>query len=313
MASYKINPDANSEKPMRSVQFFNLYFSNFGSIMLANILLLPFTLLAALYAAASYKLLGGLNIPIASASLIILNAGMSGVALVCRYIYTKKEFSVFQTFKKGVKENAARFAVHGLIFYIVFAISSLSVTLYHGGTKTNGIFWVPLVITALVSLFVLFASYYMNVMTVTMDISLRDTYRNCALFSFGELKNNIFTTIALAVMGAVIFTICYIVNNMWVILLILALLQAFVIPATVQYIITFYIYDDMVAILDETNRNRKGDEPQEEKKPSMPVLDRQEAEDISRIASDSKDEFIYYNGKMIKRSEVEKLLSSDDE
>ncbi len=311
MAEYRIDPEAVSDKPMRSQRFFELYFSKFKYLILANLFLLPFNLAAAGIAALVYKLFGALNIPAAAVGLIVLNVGMSGVALICRYICSGKEFSAFTAFKKGIKENALRFTIHGVMFYAVFAVSFLSISLYYNGTKTNGIFWVPLVITGLIALFVLFASYYMNVMTVTMDISLKDTYRNCALFSFGELKNNILATVALAILAAVIFTVAYIVNEPITVLVILGVLQLFLIPSTVQYIITFYVYDDMIGILDESRRAVKDDED-EASKPEQPMLEREEARDIDRLAHDSKDEYIFYNGRMIKRSEVEKMLQDDE-
>ena len=309
VADKRVNTEAYSEKPMRSVRFFNLYFSGFGQLVLANLFLLPFDLLAAGSLFLTYHFLGGINIVAAAASLIILNIGMSGTALICRYICEEKEFSAFAAFKKGLKDNSVQFLLHGIIFFAVFAVSYFSVILYYNGTKTNAVFWLPLIITALIAAAALFALYYPNVMTVTMDIPMKDIYRNCLLFSFGELKNNLMATAALLILGAVIFTIAYIINNMLVILVILGALQIFVIPSTVQYIITFYVYDDMVGILDETRRNRRDDEDEEEKASAKPVLNKEEAEDISRILPDEdKDEYIFYNGRMIKRSEIEKFL-----
>ena len=295
---------------MKGVRFFELYFANLGELMLANLLFLPFNLLALGYAALTYKLIDGINLAAAGAGIVILNVGMSGISLINRYICTEKEYKVFASFKKGLKENALRFFVHGLIFYAVFTVSYLSIRLYYSGTKTNGFFWLPLVITAVIALFVLFASYYMNVMTVTMDISLKDTYRNCALFSFGELKNNFLATAALLILAAVIYTISFIVNNMWVVLIILAMLQLFLLPSTISFIITFYVYDDMVAILDVTRR-KKDDE--EEKKAPIPKLDVNEAHELAHIAEESRDEYIFYNGRMIKRSEVEKMIENSEE
>ena len=294
---------------MRAVRFFNLYFSKFHLILLSNLLFLPFNALAIGYAVLMYKLFGGVNITVTAAAVIILNIGMSGVALVCRYICTGKEFSLLSAFKKGIKENAASFMLHGVIFYIVYAVSYLSIILYYRGTETNSFFWVPLVITALVCFAFLFASYYMNIMSVTMDIPLKDLYRNCALFSFGELKNNLMATLALFILGAVIFTISYIINDMWAVLFVLGLFALFILPSTIQYIITFYVYDDMVAILDESQRSRKSDEDEKEEEPGRPAVSIDEAEDISRMTNDSKDEYIFYNGRMIKRSDVEKMLS----
>lgn len=304
-------PGDSAEKAMRSVRFFNLYFSSFGKLLLSNLMFLPFNILAAGYIFLVYNLLGGINFAAAAPAFVFLNAGMAGVSLVCRYICDEKETGVFGAFMKGIRENILRFVVHGVVFAVVFAVSSLSIALYYGGTKTSGVFWIPLAITTLISLGVLFAAYYLNIMTVTMDISLKDTYRNCFFFSFGEIKNNLKATAALVILSAVVFSISYIINDMWVVLGLLVVLEAFVLPSTVQFIITFYVYDDMLARLDETRQTQKNDQDSDTDKPEQPILNREEAEEISELASNAKDEYIFYNGRMIQRSAVEKILEND--
>ena len=305
MAGYQINPENNLDKKMRTVKFFNLYFSKFKYIFLSNIYFLIFFIISAAYVYLTYMLCGGLNIVAALGAIIILNIGMSGVTSVVRYIYIDKDFSPFKTFIKGLKENWLKFLVHGIAFYLLSAVSYASIALYCSGTKTNSLFWVPLVITALISLLMLFASYYLNIMTVTMNINMKNIYRNCMLFSFGELKNNFMATFALAVLGAVIFTIAVILNKLLLILIICGIITAFIVPSTVQFIITFYVYDSMVEILDDSKKS--DDEPQSEH--TKQRINKEEAEEISRLAADSKDEYIFYNGKMVKRSAVEESLN----
>ena len=305
MAGYQINPENNLDKKMRTVKFFNLYFSKFKYIFLSNIYFLIFFIISAAYVYLTYMLCGGLNIVAALGAIIILNIGMSGVTSVVRYIYIDKDFSPFKTFIKGLKENWLKFLVHGIAFYLLSAVSYASIALYCSGTKTNSLFWVPLVITALISLLMLFVSYYLNIMTVTMNINMKNIYRNCMLFSFGELKNNFMATFALLILGAVIFTIAVIVNKLLLILIICGIIAAFIVPSTVQFIITFYVYDSMVEILDDSKKS--DDEPQSEH--TKQRINKEEAEEISRLAADSKDEYIFYNGKMVKRSAVEESLN----
>lgn len=305
MAGYQINPESNLDKKMQTVKFFNLYFSKFKYILLSNIFFLVFFLISAAYVYLTYVLCGGLNIVAALGAVVFLNIGMSGVTSVVRYIYTDKEFSPFKTFVKGIKENWLKFLVHGIFFYFLSAVSYASIVLYYNGTKTNSLFWVPLVITALISLLMLFVSYYLNIMTVTMNINMKNIYRNCMLFSFGELKNNFMATFALAVLGAVIFTIAVILNKLLLILIICGIITAFIVPSTVQFIITFYVYDSMVEILDDSKKN----DDETEKNAVKQHIKKEEAEEISKLASDSTDEYIFYNGKMVKRSAVEESLN----
>ena len=160
-----------------------------------------------------------------------------------------------------------------------------------------------------VCLFLLFASYYLNIMTVTIDIKLRPLYRNCLLFSFGELKNNFLATIALLIFSAVIFAAIVIFFNPVYVAVMLMLLSLLIIPSTVQYIITFYVYDGMINILDESRKDKKQEKPDENKNKKT-VIEKSEAEELSEVVSDTKDEYIFHNGRMIKRSEVEKQLNN---
>ncbi len=317
MAGYQINPDKNIEKTMRTVQFFNLYFEKFKYIFLANILFIMFNAAAVGWIYLTYIILDGINIIAAASSIIILNVGMAGITNVCRYIYTKKEFSMKKAFFGGLKENGLKFLLHGVVFYMVFSVSYSSLALYYNGTKSNFLFWGPFIITALISIFVLFASYYLNIMTATMDLSLKNIYRNCILFSFGEIKNNFLATIALLIFGAVIFTIAVIINRPIIILALCGIIGIFIAPSTIQYIITFYVYDSMIDILDESTIKEKSEEKNE--KPKINI-NRQEAEEMSKIANEShgsskasdEDEYIYYNGKMVKRSLLDQSNEYND-
>ena len=294
-------------KTMRTVDFFNIYFSKFKYIILSNLMFSIFTIIAAGYIYMTYKLVGGFSVLISAAAVIPLNVGMGGMAQVCRYIYTGKSFSLSKAFFGGIKENFLKTLLHGVVFYLLFAVCYSSVVLYYSGTKSSVIFWVPLVITGLISLLMLFASYYLNIMTVTMDIKLKDLYRNCALFSFGELKNNILVTIALLILSAVIFALSVIVFNPIYTAVMIGLFSLLIVPSTLQYIITFYVYDGMIDILD-ASRKRDTDN---EKKKTRTVIEKNEAEEISNALSGSDDEYIFHNGRMSKRSEVEKQLNND--
>ncbi|MBQ1517981.1 MAG: hypothetical protein IIZ46_07255 [Clostridia bacterium] len=315
MAS-QINPENGFRKTMRTVDFFTVYFDNFKKLVLTNLLFVSFLLPAVVYITAITFLTKGFSLLSAAACIIILNVGMGGVAQVCRYIYTKKDFNTVKTFFKGVLDNYKRCLLHGVILYLFFVFSYSSIVLYYSGTKTNGIFWVPLVITSLISLLMLFASYYANIMTVTIDISLKNIYRNCALFSFGELKNNLLATLALIFFAAVIFTVTIFFKNPLFIILSVLVLSVFIIPSTIQYILTFYVYDSMINILDESRKNDNKNENEEIPRNSAVKVSSDEAEQISEAIDDDKnDEYIFHNGRMIKRSAVLSQLNNgfDDE
>ena len=312
MALNGMRSESDFDKKMKSVKFFNTYFDNFKVLFLTNIFYLIFFIAAGGYVYLTFVLLSQLSQPniiiiTALGGLVILNVGMAGVTEVCRYVYTNKQFSVFRTFAKGLKENFLKFFLHGVVFYLFTAVTYSSVLLYYNGTKKSSFFWIPLIINILISVFLLFTGYYLNLMTASINIELKHIYKNCLLFSFGELKNNILATVALLILGAVFLAAAIIINNSFWIIIVLGILSALLLPSTIQYILTFYLYDDMVAMLDDS----KKDDDEKEEKIAVVSIEQEEAEKISRLAPDTDDEYIFHNGRMIKRSEVEKRLNGE--
>ncbi len=308
MASYKINSGNSPEKEPRLKRFFDIYFKSFKKLLLANLLFFIPVLAAAGILYAVYVLGGGLNVFIAAAAVIVLTPFYEGVALVCRYAYIGEEFSVARTFLRGVRDNLKQSIPHGIVTYIIIVISYFSLNMYYSGISTSKAFLIPFVITILIVLYVLFALYYVNIMTVTLELSIKNIYRNCLLFAFGEMKNNLCVTGALFVLSAVVFALVMLFFNPLALVIISALLIALFLPSAVQYIITFFVYDSMVAVLD-VSAKKGGTE--KEKEPQKPTLSDEEAQELSRLALTTEDEYIYYNGRMIKRSDVEKMINGD--
>ncbi len=309
VASYQINPGNNPEKEPRLRQFFDMYFKNFKKLLLVNLLFFIPTLAAVLILYAIYLLSGSINVFIISAAIIVLEPFYAGVALVCRYVYTGTEFSVARAFFKGVRGNLKQSIFHGIVTYIIFVVSYFSLSLYYGGISASKAFLIPFVITLLIVLYVLFALYYVNVMTVTVELSIKNIYRNCLLFAFGELKNNLFATGALFILSAVVFGLVMVFFNPTALILLSVLLISLFLPSAVQYIITFFVYDSMVSVLDV---NAKKDADEEEPKQKKPALSDEEAQELSGLVRSTEDEYIYYNGRMIRRTDVEKLLDKED-
>lgn len=313
VAGYQINPNRNTDKKTLGQHFFKLYFKNFKHIVLANILFIIPIIIAAAYVYLTYAALGGINLIAAASAIIILNPFVSGLTMVSRCICEERSFTVSKTFFKGMKENWTKFLIHGIIIYIVFLISYFSLSTYLKGTASSGIYWIPFVITALISLLAIFALYYANIMTVTIDIKLKDIYRNCVLFSFGELKNNFFVTLALFIFCAVIFFVLAVFFSPILLIIVGGLLTVLIIPETIQYIITYFVYNDMIAILDKSAKTKKQEQPTAAPAPAPPVVEKEEAEEISRLAPNTQDEYIFHNGRMIKRSIIESQLNSTND
>lgn len=297
--------------------FINNLFHNLGNLFLTNLL---FAVPAGLFFAVFWFINNATGVNsyfILFLTVIPVFPFYAGVVQVTSHIVRGEEnIAVFSNFISGVKENFTRFLIHGVIFYLAIFFSYYSISLYSRIGSVNNIFYFFLAISILITVFFLFVFYYAPSMTVTFDISMKHIYKNSALMTFGEFKHNIIATFGLLILFLICATIllcCVVPVAVIIATIILALL---VVPSVGSFIINSAVYKQMYDVIvsgekkskeiDAKLQNRKNgqlfDDFDTEK--SNPL---EEFDDVNLVESDDADEYIYHNGKMIKRSVLIKL------
>lgn len=303
---------------MRMVNLFSIYFKNLPKLLLANLLFaVPFVLFTGLFNFLGSKL-QVMSIFVALLCVVFVTPFFAGITLVTRNLVRDESVtSIVKLFFKGIKENYKKFIFHGIVLYFAVLACYFSVALYWNLSKTSGLFYLPLVLTSIITLACVFAFYYIPVMTVTLDLPLKYIYKNSFLFSFGEFKNNLFATVGLFILfliGATTFL------SVWWLLLIFIVLF---LPSTASFIVNFYVYDDMMSL--NESKAEKSQEIQDKIKIQNDKLHKENIENVvekldfsSLDLDENKDgeEFLYFNGKMLKRRvliQMKKQQESDDE
>ena len=293
------------------------YFTNFHRIILTNLL---FAAPSAIFFAALYFLNtalfhGAVSVPVMLLVIIPLFPFYAGVVLVCRNIACGDgDQPVIKSFCKAVKDNFLPFLLHGVLIYIATMLSFLSISLYISMLSSGWFFYVLLFFSILVSLFLLYTAFYIPLMNVTYDLPLKYVYKNSFLMSFGEFKNNLFATIALAVVLGICFTVTAFVRSETALMFILGALWALLIPATCTFMYVFFIYDGMVAIIrnkDELSREltdsiEKSMEKHQSAVQSQPI--EEDFSDIDVASLKDTDDYIFHSGRMVKQSTLMKMI-----
>ena len=295
-----------TRKKMRFEVLLDRLFSNFHRIILTNLIFaVPMALAVVLYYIvnpfSNEAISVLLSIVIASA----LFALYSGVVLVCRNLARGDEdVKVFETFMKGVKENSKKFLLYGVIVSVVSALSYLSISIYSKLLSQSWLFYVMMFVCVIIALAVLFVFFYVPVMTVTFDLSLKHIFKNSFLMSFGEIKNNFFALFALVVVLAICFTMVAFCTNAIVLIVVTALVVGLIAPACCQFVVSYFVYDDMYgSIAQRETKSQMLDKAIKEAKEgrdNTPVVEDYSDVDISALKD--TDDYIFYKGKMIKQS-----------
>ena len=313
---------SNEKSPVALTTFITSLFHNFPKLLLTNLLFaVPSAVFFGLFWFVNTAT--GLNsnfiLFLTAIPLFPFYAGV--VQVTSHMVRGEKNVDVVHNFISGVKENFLRFLVHGAVFYAAMFFSYYSITMYASFGRFNGMFYILLAISIIVSIFFLFSFYYIPPMTVTFDISMKNIYKNSALMTIGEFKHNIIATFGLFVLfliDATILLCCYVPIAVIIATIILAL---FLVPSIMSFIINSAVYkpmyktivggDEKSKEIDKKIENRKNGIFDDNEETSQKNI----AEGFSNIEVDENadgDEYIYYNGKMIKRSVLLKIKNDEN-
>jgi uncharacterized membrane protein YesL len=290
----------------------SLYFRNLHKIIFANILFVaPFALVGFVL----YFLTKGLgyvpSLVLTMLTVVICYPLQAGVSKVTRNIAQGKKVKVFTSFADSVLNNYKQFLVHSIILYFILTIGVFSFTFYSSMARlVGGTMIVLLVAMILIAVWILFMFFYIPLMTVTFELPVKDIYKNSALMAIGELKTNFATFFALMILTAICGTPVLLSGASPVLIIIMtAIMLGLFYPASYTYVSSYFIRGNMMMLL-----TGKGDElhPTKSAEERLKKL-RQENEDelqgldIEKVRK-SKEEYIFHNGKMMKRAVVLNML-----
>lgn len=305
---------------------------NFGRMMLVNLI---FALPLFASVAVSWVLYRYL-IPVVTIAFpvvfIIAMPFYPGVVVCARYFSQNiRPESIIKTYFKAVKENALKFLLCGVFMYLAFVGCYYGVGMYSSmASYISWMFYIILFFMILISVFFVFLFYALPLMTVSFDLKFKDIYKNSALMTFGELKNNFFATIGvvayLAVFLMPVIIISYLASVLpvetvkWMLMGYIALAFGVLIPSQCSMIISNYLYPNMRAVIsgdDISYGNTSAPAPNlksfdEEEKLQLEV-DSSDDLSLEQLRQGDAEDYVFYRGKMIKRKILLNNLERKDE
>lgn len=293
------------------VNFFNGFFHNFPRLILTNLLFaVPFAVFFCIF--WLINTLTGLNrMFILLLAVIPIFPFYAGVVQVTSHMVRGEEnVDVFQNFISGIKSNFLRFLIHGIVFYAAVIFSYYSIVVYLEFGSQSNVLYVLMGITIFISVFLLFAFFYIPPMTVTFDLSMKHIYKNSALMTFGEIKHNIIALFGLIILAFACATILFCCTVPIAVIIATVILAVVFIPSIMSYIINSAVYKPMYSmIVDKSKKINRIDEKIENRRQGIFYDDEEEekpnyAEEFASVDIDESgnmEEYIYFNGKMVKR------------
>jgi len=305
--------------------FLSSYFSNFGKFTLLNLIFfVPLALSFAIFFFLCKFLAPQAIMLILPLGIILAAPFYSGVVVVSKGIYFGEiTFGILGEFLKAVKENFKAYILHGVVAYIAFVGCYHGIVIYKHLASTSPVFYVMFFISLVLALFLLFMLFGVTLMSAFFDLKLKDVYKNSLLMTFGELKLNLFATLGIIVSLAVLslpLMLFGILSNFWgetisvvLVSVYAVLLVALILPSVVSSIVTAAVYPDMKRVITgeakaniEAIRKEEQEETESKKTPDFSDIDKDSL-------MKSGGEYVFYNGKMIKKSLILEELEEREE
>lgn len=302
--------------------FFTKFFHNIPKLLLTNLLFaLPFAVFFGIfYLIQTYVFKSIFVLFLAVIPIFPFYAGITQVT--AHMARGEENVDVLHNFLSGIKDNFLRFIIHGVVVFAAIVFSYFSITLYITLASTSSrFFYFLLAISIIIALIFLFAFFYLPSMTVTFDLSMKKLYKNSMLMAFGEFKHNLIAVFGLFILALVCATAILCCGDGLALVIVTAILGLFIVPSIMSYIINCAVYKNMYAMItgsknktDEIDRKlenrRKGQLFDNEPEKSFVPED---FNDLEIDSSKDGDEYIFYNGKMVKRSVLIKQKQKSEE
>lgn len=314
----KEGPGVEKDEPKKPpfVRFFQLYFRKFWQLIQLNLIfVVPAIVVAAM---VFFLYVGGKDAYVtlqindtvkydfyfwttfvAPLPLILLSPFTAGLCFVTRNYVREEHAFIFSDFKDAIKSNWKYFLLNGAICYLVYTFSFTSIGFYGVFSNESKVMVIPLALSFLFVTIFTFAQFYFPVMAITFDLKFKQLYKNAFIFAILGLPRNILLGVLLvALIVALYFTqimplLLPLIAVIWFILL------AF---STCMYTVNFVTYPLIEKHLIKPYHGETEEEKKEEvKEEESALLSAKEMESL-------ESEFIYVNGKLIRRDEYEQEL-----
>ena len=194
--------------------FFDLFFRKIWNI--TGLSLLFFIFLSPIYIGfflfsfmKNYQLLLAILILLFLVFAVFIGPATAGMTKVMRMFLIEKHTYIIRDFFRGFRENFKKASIIGILDILVAlsAYASYNVYPYCAILYDNKLFYIPMVLALSVAIVVFIMNYYIFLMLVATDLSLKNLLKNSFALAFVAMKQNIITTLFVALFGILMFII----------------------------------------------------------------------------------------------------------
>lgn len=237
--------------------------------------------------------------------MILLSPFFAGLTYVTRNFARREHAFIYMDSKEAVAKNWKQFLANGVVTYLLYVLLSFADIYYFASMNESWVYGIPFAVCVMATLIFVFASYYIPVMMLMFDLKLGQIYKNALIFSILGIVRNLIIT-GVTVVFLFVGWKCLTYNLLTVLLLLLFIvLLAF---SFFSFLVNYCVYPIIEKyLIIPYYGEHKDDQPSDFK---FKYERNEEDEEENNDDDLPQSEYVYYNGRLMKREDLQKREDS---
>lgn len=295
------------------------YGKNFKKLFIANLLfLIPSAVITGLLTWLSV-ITGDVLLLLAFLSIIFCMPFFGSLTKIAADLARGKEdINVFALFMDTLVDKGIRFLLLGLIIYPFAIVSIHSFVLYYYMSEKMVTMYLFLGICAIFIVILLFIAFYLLSVAASTDKGLKYVFKNSFYLSFYKARYNYRTLLRLVLIIGIAVLLGYLTGFSAAANIAYWIAALLFLPALLSFTINFGIIDFVDRKLNydmgiKSGTEKLASEAWDSKEEKSEEKTQRTAENLQRIVeTGNDDDYIFHNGKMVKRSVLIKELEAQE-
>ncbi len=294
----------NSTRKYSFSDFFSTYLSNFGKLLIPNLLFcIPLAILIAGIVLLT-NLMGSVNWFLIFLIIPLMSPFFGGLFNVCRKLTADRDFRPVKDFLSGIRDNWAFFLVNSVMLYAltVGMFYMIAINREVGG----GPVLIYLIIMLITSIVFLLMDFSATVMAVSVQIGFADIIKNSLMLIIKGFAGHLKVFFSLLFLSFLLYSTAFLIQTTTIVFIVLGAMTALFLPTLIVYIITYNTYQtiDKFIIAPYSAEQKRAKRLQEEQKKDELLT----VEDLLPLSEGDPEEYVFLNGKTVKRKTVQKMI-----
>lgn len=286
-------------------EFFGNFFANFGRLMIVNILFsIPLAaFVGVLFLIGSQG--GGVSFLLVFMLIPLMSPFFAGLTNVCRKLTSVGKVRPIKDFFSGIASNWLFFLVNSVFLYI-FSMSVWASAQFFRGMEMSielVAYLITIILTAILFIFVELSAV---VMAVSVELKFTEIIKNSFVLVIKGITNHLKTLFSLMFALTLVYSLVLLVREPIALSIIFGVLMVTVLPAFLMYIIVYNSYQtvEKLVILPFSKEQKQAAESALEKAADEALT----IEDLEPLAKGDPEEYVFLNGKTVKRKTILKMI-----